>query len=443
MSESLDDLAADLATGRTDPVQLVERALERARASDAVFITLMEEAALAEAHAARRRRAAGLPLGRHDGIPIAWKDLFDIAGTRTSAGSRTRDDAAPATVDAPVVAATRRLGFIPIGKTNLSEFAFSGLGANPHFGTPTADLPGNEPRMPGGSSSGSAVAVQRGIVPGAIGTDTAGSVRVPAAFTGCVGYKASQARYDMAGVFPLAKSLDSLGSLAGSVADCVTMDAAMHGLAPTPRTQMPAQLVIDDAILDDPAVTAPVRAHFEDVLARLSRHVPIRRQRVEAWHRAREAIATLGWLGAYEARQLHLDTLTGPKRTLVDARVLSRLDGAARISAEAAAELISTRAREMQRLRAELDGAVLILPTVKHVPPLLAPLEADPARFAEVNVATLALTMIASFLDMPGVALPSGSTAEGLPLSTLLCAASGADDLLLAQASWAERVLRA
>ncbi|GLK85529.1 amidase family protein [Ancylobacter defluvii] len=444
MPESLDDLAADLAAGRTDPVQLVERALERARESDAVFITLMEEEALAEAHAARRRWAEGRSLSRHDGIPIAWKDLFDIAGTRTSAGSRTRDDAAPATVDAPVVAATRRLGFIPIGKTNLSEFAFSGLGANPHFGTPTADLPGSEPRMPGGSSCGSAVAVQRGIVPAAIGTDTAGSVRVPATFTGCVGYKASQARYDMAGVFPLARSLDSLGPLAGSIADCATMDAAMRGLPwrPLPLPLTPAPFVVDESILDDPAVTAPVRSHFEEVLARLSRHAPIRRQRIEAWYRAREAIATLGWLGAFEARQLHLDTLNGPKRTLVDARVLSRLDGAARISGEAAAELVSIRAQEMHRLRTELGGATLILPTVKHLPPLLAPLEADSARFAEVNVATLALTMIASFLDMPSVALPTGFTAEGLPLSTQLCTVSGQDDQALAQANWLEQLLR-
>lgn len=442
MPQSLDDLAADLATGRTEPVQLVELALERARASDAVFITLMEEAALAEAHAARQRWTEGSPLSRHDGIPIAWKDLFDIVGTRTSAGSRTRDEALPAKADAPVVAATRRLGFIPIGKTNLSEFAFSGLGANPHFGTPTSDLPGSA-RMPGGSSSGSAVAVQRGIVPAAIGTDTAGSVRVPAAFTGCVGYKASQARYDMAGVFPLAKSLDSLGPLGRSVADCATMDAAMRGLAPLPLPEPALHFVIDDSILDDPAVTAPVRFHFEEVLARLSRHATVRHQRVEAWHRTREAIATLGWLGAYEARQLHLDTLKGPKRHLVDARVLSRLDGAARISIEEAAELVSIRKLEMQRLRSELGGATLILPTVKQIPPLLAPLEADPAHFAEVNVATLALTMIASFLDMPSVALPTGWTAEGLPLSTQLCAVSGRDDLVLAQANWLEHLLRA
>ncbi|GAB4071958.1 glutamyl-tRNA amidotransferase [Ancylobacter sonchi] len=441
MPETLDDLAADLAAGRTDSVRLVEGALERARASEAVFIMLMPESALAEAHAARRRWADGRPLSRHDGIPIAWKDLFDIAGTRTSAGSRTRDAAEPAKVDAPVVAATRRLGFIPIGKTNLSEFAFSGLGANPHFGTPTAGFPGVEPRMPGGSSCGSAVAVQRGIVPVAIGTDTAGSVRVPAAFTGCVGYKSSQARYDMAGVFPLARSLDSLGPLAGSMADCMTMDAAMRGLAaPTPRPA-PAELIVDDALLDGPAVTAPVRTHFDEVLARLSRHVPIRRQRIDAWHRARDAIAALGWLGAYEARQLHLDVLTGPQRALIDTRVASRLDGAARISAEVAAELVAIRAREMQRLRTELGDAVLILPTVKHLPPPLAPLEADPARFAEVNVATLALTMIASFLDMPSVALPTGWTPDGLPLSTQLCAVSGADDRLLTQAIWAEQIL--
>ncbi len=441
MSAPLDALAADLAAGRTDPVRLVERALERAHASEAVFITLIAEPALIEAHAARRRWGEGRPLSRHDGVPIAWKDLFDIAGTRTTAGSRTRDAVETAASDAPVVAATRRLGFIPIGKTNLSEFAFSGLGANPHFGTPTADLPG-EPRMPGGSSCGSAVAVQRGIVPVAIGTDTAGSVRVPAAFTGCVGYKASQARYDMAGVFPLARSLDSLGSLAGTVADCITMDAAMRGQAPHPRQLAPARFVVDDVLLDDPAVTAPVRAHFDAVVERLSHHAPVRRRRVDAWHRSRDAIATHGWLGAYEARALHLPTLTGPGRGLVDPRVLARLDAAARVSPEAAAQLVTLRAAEMQRLHAELDGETLLLPTVRHVAPLLAPLEADAALFAEVNIATLALTMVASFLDMPGVALPTGRTAEGLPLSTLFCSPSGADDAVLAQAAWAETILR-
>ncbi|MFK8251887.1 amidase family protein [Ancylobacter terrae] len=442
MSERLDDLAADLAAGRTDPVRIVERALARAQASEAVFITLMADAALDEAQAARRRWQEGSPLSPYDGIPIAWKDLFDIAGTRTSAGSRTRDGVEPATADAPVVAATRRLGFIALGKTNLSEFAFSGLGANPHFGTPTADLPG-EARMPGGSSSGSAVAVQRGIVPAAIGTDTAGSVRVPAAFTGCVGYKASRGRYPMDGVFPLARSFDSLGPLAGSVADCVTMDAAMRGLLPRPLPAAELDLVVDDAILDDPAITAPVRAHIEAVLARLAGRARVSRRRVGAWHRVREAILRLGWLGAYEARQLHREMLNGPDRALVDPRVVSRLDGAAAISAEAAAELAAIRAQEMPRLRAELGGATLVLPTVRHVAPLLAPLEADPVRFAEVNVATLALTLTASFLDMPGVALPTGRTEEGLPLSTLFCMTSGADDTLLARAMAAEAVLLA
>ncbi|MBB3773657.1 aspartyl-tRNA(Asn)/glutamyl-tRNA(Gln) amidotransferase subunit A [Angulomicrobium tetraedrale] len=441
MPESLDSLAAALTAGRTDAVQLVERALERAQACDAVFITLMAETALAQAHAARTRRAQGRALSPYDGIPIAWKDLFDISGTRTSAGSRTRDDVAPATVDAPVVAATRRLGFIALGKTNLSEFAFSGLGANPHFGTPTADLPVNEPRMPGGSSSGSAVAVQRGIVPAAIGTDTAGSVRVPAAFTGCVGYKASQARYDMTGVFPLAGSLDSLGPLAGSVAECAIMDAAMRGQVAPPLAPARPVLVVDDALLDDPDITPPVRAHIEAVIAQLARLAPVRRQRIEPWHRAREAIARLGWLGAYEARALHLATLTGPRRELIDPRVVSRLDGAARISGEAAAELRAIRAREMGALADTLDGGLLVLPTVRHVAPPLAPLEADPERFARVNVATLALTMVASFLDMPGVALPTGRSVEGLPFSTLICAAPGREDDLLAGAAWVERAL--
>ncbi|MER9292212.1 amidase family protein [Mesorhizobium sp. M0518] len=210
--------------------RLVGAALDKARASTGVFISLMEEAALAEAAVATRRRSAGAALSDFDGIPFAVKDLFDVVGSVTSAGSRSRLAVPAAPRDSAIVANLRKFGMIPIGKSNLSEFAFSGLGLNPHFGTPTAS--GREDRVPGGSSSGSAIAVQRGIVPVALGTDTAGSVWVPAAFYGIAGFQPSRGRYDMRGVYPLAASFDTAGPLARNAEDCLVMDALMRGVAP-------------------------------------------------------------------------------------------------------------------------------------------------------------------------------------------------------------------
>ncbi|APF36774.1 glutamyl-tRNA amidotransferase [Chelatococcus daeguensis] len=441
--QTLTDIAADLASGRTDPVRLVEEALDKARAAPAVFITLMAEEALAEACAAAARRRNGKALGPLDGIPIAWKDLFDIAGTRTTAGSRTRDDAPMAREDAPVVAASRRVGLIPLGKTNLSEFAFSGLGPNPHFGTPTPDFPGVAPRVPGGSSSGSAVAVQRGIVPVGIGTDTAGSVRVPAALNGLVGFKASGGRYAMAGVYPLAKSLDSLGPIARTVADCVTIDAVMRGTGRVAEAASAApDIVVDPAVLEEDGLEDAVRANFEAMLAGLEASgARVRRAPVAAWREARRAIAEIGWLGAVEARAWHLDAISGPKRDLIDARVLKRLDGAAAITAEAAGRLRSLKATLSRSIADDLAGALFALPTVKHVAPELASLEADPELFARINLATLTLTMAGSFLDMPGLALPSGTNAEGLPTSALFSLPSGDDDALLAAGLWIEHAI--
>src|SRR5215216_5741711 len=216
--------------GERDAVAVCERALERARATTAVFTSLTEERALREARASAARLRERAPLGPLDGVPVAWKDLIDVAGAVTTAGSALRRGAAPATADAPIVARLAAAGMICVGKTYLTELAYSGLGLNPHFGTPPN--PCAPARIPGGSSSGSAVAVAAGVVPCAIGTDTSGSIRVPAAFCGIVGFKPTAARIDRAGVVALAPTLDSVGPLATSVADLVALDAALRGEAP-------------------------------------------------------------------------------------------------------------------------------------------------------------------------------------------------------------------
>ena len=186
---SIAQLSVLLQSGALDPVAVLEETLGAVEAypDKAVFTVLTKERARAEAEASRRRLREGRSLGVLDGVPIAWKDLFDMAGLPTTAGSRVLADAAPAERDAAVVRALAGAGMVSIGRVNMSEFAFSGLGINPHYGTPrNPAAPAGEHRIPGGSSSGSAAAVAAGLVPVSIGTDTGGSVRIPAAFTGIV-----------------------------------------------------------------------------------------------------------------------------------------------------------------------------------------------------------------------------------------------------------------
>ncbi|MHC8401079.1 amidase family protein [Pseudomonas sp. MDT1-17] len=429
------ETAKRLKQGLTTPDELIEAALAAARASEHVFISVIDQRAISEAKASTERWHQGATLSPFDGIPYAAKDLLDVAGSRTTAGSITRIDAPIVLEDAVVIGALASLGMIPIGKTNLTEFAYSGLGLNPHFGTPTADIQVDEARVPGGSSSGSAIAVQRGIVTSAIGTDTAGSIRIPAAFNGLVGYRASTGRYSMAGVHPLAITLDSLGPFAHTVADCVAFDAAMRGLkeaAIQSANLTGLRFVVDDGVMSDPALQPVVRQNLQSMMSLLrviGAHVE--RRPVAAVTRTRELIARTGWLGAIEAWRLLGEVVEGPLGSRMDRRVRARLRSAKLIDTEAEARIRSLRLELMSAMEHELEGAILVMPTVKHVAPPMAPLENDDELFAAVNLETLSLTMIGSLLDMPGVAIPSGKDSVGLATSTLFSTTRGRDDKLL------------
>src|SRR5437016_3810070 len=190
-------------------------------------LTVYAESARAAAEAADARAKAGISPGALDGAIVTIKDLFDVKGEPTRAGSRIMADAPPAKVDAPVVRRLRAAGAVIVAKTNMSEFAFSGVGMNPHYGTP--GNPADRARVPGGSSSGAAVAAADRMCDIAIGTDTGGSTRIPAAVCGIVGYKPSKQRVSTDGAFPLSFMLDSIGPLARTVADCHKGDAIMAG----------------------------------------------------------------------------------------------------------------------------------------------------------------------------------------------------------------------
>ncbi|MED5296561.1 MAG: amidase family protein [Pseudomonadota bacterium] len=432
--------------GELDPVALTRQCLTRAADSDAVFISLTEQRALVEAEACAQRQRSGTLRGPLDGVPLAWKDLFDIAGTATTAGGKVLGKT-PAARDAEAVRHTAGAGMVGIGKTNLTEIAYSGLGLNPHFGTPHHTPAGAEPRAPGGSSSGSAVAVAAGIVPAAIGTDTAGSLRVPAAFNGLVSYRPSQARHSRQGVTPLADSLDTIGVIATTLEDCLAIDDTMRGSAPLARAAAaPEQsvIVLDTGCLDDPRVSRAVGDNLEACASRLEdAGFHIIRRRVASVAGTLEAIARHGWLGAAEAYTEYRALLEGPDAEAMDPRVRKRLAAARQMPSDSVVSLYRLRQALKTRLREELAGATLLTPTVAHVAPLLAPLEADPEHFAEVNLATLRLSMVASLLDSPAVALPSGRDDDRQHTSLQLSGPCGEDEALLRVALAASSALTA
>ncbi|SFS25430.1 amidase [Pseudomonas sp. NFACC42-2] len=435
-------LAEDFASGRSDPVQALEQALDQASRSTSVFIALTAERARREAEASAARWRAGQPLSVFDGVPLAWKDLFDVAGSITTAGAAYRRAAPAALLDAPSVGLLCRAGMVSVGKTNLSELAYSGLGLNPHFGTPHNPRGTDQARIPGGSSSGSAVAVAADIVPIAMGTDTAGSIRIPAALNGLVGYRSSSRRYSRDGVFPLARSLDSLGPLTRSVRDALAIDDLLHGRARqhTARRLKGQRFVLEQGVLAD--VEPAVRNNLLRAVERLKAEGALIDERESTPFQATlDLIKHQGWLGAFEAFALHQALLDSSDAEQLDPRVRRRLEAARALPASQLIHLTDARRRLQQQLLDALDGAILITPTVAHVAPALAPLEADDELFVKTNLATLRLTMPGSFLDMPGISLPSGRDAQGLPTGLLLSAPSGEDARLLRAALSVESVL--
>ena len=432
-------MAEDFASGRSDPVQALEQALDQASRSASVFISLTAERARREAEASAARWRAGQPLSGFDGVPVAWKDLFDVAGSVTTAGAAYRRNAPAALLDAPSVGLLCRAGMVSIGKTNLSELAYSGLGLNPHFGTPHNPHGTDQPRIPGGSSSGSAVAVAAGIVPIAMGTDTAGSIRIPAALNGVVGYRSSSRRYSRDGVFPLARSLDSLGPLTRSVRDALAIDDLLHGRT---QTHSARSLKGQRFVLAQQDVEPAVRNNLLSAVAQLkAQGALIEERECPTFQATLDLIKHHGWLGAFEAFALHQTLLDSADAEQLDPRVRRRLEAARALPASKLIHLTDARRRLQQQLLDDLDGAILITPTVAHVAPALAPLENDDDLFVNTNLATLRLTMPGSLLDMPGVTLPSGRDAQGLPTGLLLSAPTGEDARLLRAALSVETVL--
>jgi aspartyl-tRNA(Asn)/glutamyl-tRNA(Gln) amidotransferase subunit A len=418
------EAAHALARGESTSTRLVEEALERA--SDAAgeggrtFIHLYPEAARIQAEASDRLRGAGIVASPLGGIPISIKDLFDVAGETTTAGSVVLRDSAPAGADAAIVRRLRAAGAVLVGKTNMTEFAYSGVGLNPHYGTPRNCWDRETGRIPGGSSSGAAVSVTDAMCVAAIGTDTGGSVRIPAALNGLVGFKPTAARVARDGAFPLSTTLDSIGPLANSVACCAIVDAVLAGeepVVPAPialrglRFAVPRDYVLDD--LDE-----AVAASFGAALSRLS---AAGAQLVEVPFPELKELPSINAKGGFSAAECYarLRILIASVPEKFDPRVLTRIRPGAAMSAAEYIDLFAARASLIERAAARTAPFdAVVMPTVARIAPPISALAAD-ADYARINLSILRNPSIVNFLDRCALTLPChepGAAPVGLML---------------------------
>jgi aspartyl-tRNA(Asn)/glutamyl-tRNA(Gln) amidotransferase subunit A len=400
-------------------------------------LTVYAQSSRVAADAADARGRAGLPLGPLDGAIVSIKDLFDVAGEPTRAGSTLLAHAPPAGQDAPVVRRLRAAGAVILAKTNMTEFAFSGLGLNPHYGTP--GNPADRSRIPGGSSCGAAVAVADAMCEIAIGTDTGGSTRIPAALCGIVGFKPSQWRVPTQGAFPLSFTLDSVGPLARTVADCALADAVMA--ADEPRPPEPAGLaglrlgLANGLPLDD--LDRDVAREFSAAIARLkSAGVRFTDESFPQFD-AMLAINAKGGFAPAEAFAIHRDLLAshGPH---YDPNVRARIERGRGLAAADYVLMSRDRARLIREMDARLEELdALVMPTTAIVAPKLSEV-ATPETFGRKNMMVLRNPALVNFFDLCAISLPLPRHA-GLPVGLMLVARNGHDGRLFRIAAAVEQ----
>src|SRR5580700_7643892 len=444
---TLASLADDLERGRTSARQLVEECLAKiadpACEGQRSFIPVDKEAALAAADAMDRLRKANAAPSRFAGVPISIKDLFDVKGQLTRAGSRAlEEDAMPAEQDAPVVARLRREGFIVIGRTNMTEFAFSGIGINPHYGTPKGAFNRSEGHIPGGSSSGAAVSVVDGMAHGALGTDTGGSCRIPAAYNGIVGFKPTQRRVPLDGGVPLSFTLDSFGPLARTVNCCAVLDAVLadepvRPLQPRPikgmRLAVPTTVALDE--LED-----EVARTFERALEVLSRQGALIERIAVPEFLDVGVMNAKGGFAASESYAWHRYLLTS-KGDDYDPRVSSRILRGEGISAAEYIDLLNARRSLIARAAARLAPYdALVMPTTAITPPRIADL-ADDKAFTKANLLSLRNCTLINMIDGCAISLPAQREGEA-PVGLMLAASGGSDRRILELAAGMEGVIR-
>ena len=419
--QSASDLGRGIGDGRIDPVDLAQAYLDAAASHEhgpRIYARLTPDRARAEAMGARDRARNGVRRGLLDGVPVSWKDLFDTAGTVTEAGSMLLQGRVPDT-DADVLQAATRAGLVCLGKTHMSELAFSGLGLNPAYGGNTDPAPATPPNVndpalvPGGSSSGAATSVAFGLAPAGIGSDTGGSVRVPAAWNDLVGLKTTHGRLSLAGVVPLAESFDTVGPLCRSVEDCAELLAVLEGGKPADlrgATLTGATFLVLEPYASD--VRDAPGAGFAAALDRLSQAgAKIVTGRVEG---IEDAMGLAPALFAPEGYGTWRDVIEAAPDKMYP-RILERFRGGADFSAP---DFVAAwrRLRDLRRSwGAQTAGYdAVLLPTVPNLPPDIDRLMTDAQYYVTENLLTLRNTRVGNLMNLAGLTLPTGVPSCGL-----------------------------
>ncbi|WP_052452018.1 amidase [Noviherbaspirillum autotrophicum] len=424
---------------KTSRSPLMDAILAHAEKATAVFTRLYPDAARASAAYADAMRAAGVQLSPLAGLPVSVKDLTDIAGETTLAGSTILGAMPPATADAPAVQRLRSAGAAILGKTNMTEFAFSGVGLNPHYGTPANPADDSVMRIPGGSSSGAAVSVASGLCVAGLGSDTGGSIRIPAALCGIVGFKSTARRVPTAGALPLSTTLDTICATTRSVDDCILIDSliADEPLAVPALPLNSVRLAVPGTVVLD-ALEPHVAASFSAALARLSRAGA---QVIDAPFALLAEAAALNKFSSAEAYSWHR-ALLAAHEDKYDFRVAKRIRLGAAMSAADYIDLHRQRRDWITRMERELDAFdALVIPTVPIVAPPIADLEASEEAFFKANALLLRNPSTINLLDGCAISLPCHAPGT-LPVGLMIAGPAMADAKVLAIARAAEAALR-
>jgi len=438
-------LGADLDAGRTSSREVVEQALARIAEQSGegarAFLKVYADAARADAAHADRLRKAGVRRSAVDGLPVSLKDLFDVAGDVTRAGSKIRINEPKAIRDAPVVARLRAAGAVFVGRTNMVEFAFGGVGFNPHYGTPKNPYQRKVGRVPGGSSSGAAVAQADGMAVMSLGSDTRGSVRGPAALCGVTGWKPTARRVPREGAFPLSFTLDSVGPIANSVACCAAYDAILAGEPDGRLASLQAKglrlLVPRSSALDD--LDRDVGAAFDASLRTLSKKgVMLEERPVPQFDRQGDYFKGGGYAGA---EAYHIHRAEEARIGEFDPRVGKRILMGRNLTASdylALGDLRVEFMRDVEALAAGFDA--ILMPTVPCIAPTIAEADASDEDYFRWNMRFLRNNGLINFLDGCAASLPCHEPG-GAPVGLMVCGVAGSDRHTLAVSAVIERAL--
>ncbi len=442
---SLDALAADLASGKITSRQLVEDCLARIESDQGegqrAFIATNAAGARAAADAHDRLRSAGYAPSPFAGIPISLKDLFDVRGEQTRAGSIVLNNEPPAKEDAPAVARLRKSGFIFIGRTNMTEFAYSGLGLNPHYGTPKSVWQREAGHVPGGSSSGAAISVADAMAHAALGTDTGGSCRIPAAFNYLTGYKPTARRVSRQGALPLSTSLDSVGPIARTVSCCSTLDAILADRPRRAARKREADQIRIGVLRSvvEVGIEPAVSNAYEAALSKLSKAgVKIEDFEMPELDEL-SALGEHGGIPAAESFAWH-QALLDKNADQYDPRVKSRILRGAEQSAAHYIRTLERRKRFVERATQQIGKFdAIAMPTVPVLPPLISALSTD-EEYTRVNLLVLRNPGIVNVMDGCAISIPV-TAPDNPPVGLMLASTHGRDAELFAIAATVEPIV--